>query len=322
MDGGEPSLAAERTDPAVEQLAKAQAQTPVAPRAERRAVPHTGAGSGTQERISLTTLQNDGANRQRNGWSARTQPIEVGTRPQNPGVGPVANLDPGYRNEPRRTRTVDPASPRPGPTVEPTKREVVDRILPSVDPRPAPQPEVRVTPKTVEPKTVIQTGGTPYTVRPGDSLERIARHELGDGTRWKEIQALNGISDPSKIVVGAVLRMPGGVPYTNQPASQPTTGRKVQPVVPSGAGTYTVQPGEVLSVIAQRELGSAQRMQDIVALNPGLNPDRVRVGQVLRMPKAGERVAASGTKSSPGKTRTAAKAPAKKKADDSRYVVQ
>ena len=45
-----------------------------------------------------------------------------------------------------------------------------------------------------------------------------------------------------------------------------------------------IQKGDVLSRIAQRELGSASRWKEIVALNPGLDPNRLMVGKKLRMP--------------------------------------
>jgi len=49
-----------------------------------------------------------------------------------------------------------------------------------------------------------------YTVRPGDYLYKIARMELGDSSRWREIQQLNGISDAEldKLQIGRVLRLP------------------------------------------------------------------------------------------------------------------
>lgn len=50
---------------------------------------------------------------------------------------------------------------------------------------------------------------------------------------------------------------------------------------------YTVKGGDALSLISQRELGTIRRQRDILALNPGLDPDRLTVGQKLRMPPKG-----------------------------------
>jgi nucleoid-associated protein YgaU len=56
------------------------------------------------------------------------------------------------------------------------------------------------------------TSGTQhtYTVKPGDSLSKIAKHELGDANAYMEIFNLNRdqLSDPDKIQPGQVLKLP------------------------------------------------------------------------------------------------------------------
>lgn len=61
------------------------------------------------------------------------------------------------------------------------------------DERPAEQPQART-----------------YTVQGGDCLWNIAKKQLGDGGKWKEIHNLNldKISNPNKINTGQVLTMP------------------------------------------------------------------------------------------------------------------
>lgn len=51
---------------------------------------------------------------------------------------------------------------------------------------------------------------TTYTMVAGDNLWKIAQTKLGDGSRWKEIQQLNGISDAEirRLPVGKVLKLP------------------------------------------------------------------------------------------------------------------
>lgn len=49
---------------------------------------------------------------------------------------------------------------------------------------------------------------TEYTVVSGDSLWAIAKRELNDGSRYKEIAELNGIKDPNSISPGQVLNLP------------------------------------------------------------------------------------------------------------------
>jgi hypothetical protein len=49
-----------------------------------------------------------------------------------------------------------------------------------------------------------------YTLAPGDNLWKVAQKVLGDGSRWREIQSLNGIAeaDLRRLPVGMVLRLP------------------------------------------------------------------------------------------------------------------
>lgn len=47
-----------------------------------------------------------------------------------------------------------------------------------------------------------------YTVKKGDTLQRIAVQQLGSAGRWREIADLNKIRDPKKIKVGQKLKLP------------------------------------------------------------------------------------------------------------------
>lgn len=64
--------------------------------------------------------------------------------------------------------------------------------------------------KTVEKKQPRETTKEPektYTVKKGNTLWNIAKKELGDGTRYKEIAKLNNISNPNKIYPGQILKL-------------------------------------------------------------------------------------------------------------------
>ena len=58
----------------------------------------------------------------------------------------------------------------------------------------------------------IPAAAADYTVQRGDSLWKIARERLGDGTRWGELYEANRdiIRNPSLIYAGQVLEIPGG----------------------------------------------------------------------------------------------------------------
>lgn len=133
-----------------------------------------------------------------------------------------------------------------------------------------------------------------WVVESGESLERIAGKALGDKKRWPEIAKLNGLEDaPDRIFVGQELRLPGGAAPAQEPvresvresmakADMPTPPKAAPPA--AGGREYVVEKGDMLSVIAQQELGSAKRWKEIAALNPKVDPDRLLVGTRLRLP--------------------------------------
>jgi hypothetical protein len=47
-----------------------------------------------------------------------------------------------------------------------------------------------------------------YIVRKGDTLERIARRELGDAAAWRSLVDYNGLSRPDQIVAGQQIWLP------------------------------------------------------------------------------------------------------------------
>ena len=85
-----------------------------------------------------------------------------------------------------------------------------------------------------------------------------------------------------------VLRLGGPAQVVARPAAQPAPA-PAAPTKPSGLpaipdrDTYVVQPGDTLSDIARRELGSAQLADQLARLNKLANPGAIRAGQVLRL---------------------------------------
>lgn len=82
-----------------------------------------------------------------------------------------------------------------------------------------------------------------YTVKSGDSLWKIAQEQLGNGARYTEIKALNGLTT-DVIRAGQVLKMPTGATAQKAPAKKPVAkqikaGDNVK--VKSGAKTYDGQ---------------------------------------------------------------------------------
>ncbi|MET9884534.1 LysM peptidoglycan-binding domain-containing protein [Streptomyces sp. NPDC006430] len=69
----------------------------------------------------------------------------------------------------------------------------------------------KAVPAAPEPKPMPTAKKRTYTVRAGDSLSAIARRELGNEARWRELYAMNkGVvgSNPDLIRPGQVLTLP------------------------------------------------------------------------------------------------------------------
>jgi LysM repeat protein len=101
-----------------------------------------------------------------------------------------------------------------------------------------------------------------YSVRKGDLLFDLAQRF---DTSIETIVALNPQINPASLVIGDVLRIPVASP--------------------AGAGeiTYAVRSGDTLYDLAARFQTSVEA---IAALNPQITPERLMVGQALRIPIA------------------------------------
>ncbi len=106
-----------------------------------------------------------------------------------------------------------------------------------------------------------------YTVRPGDSLSRIARRL---GTSEAELAAANGIANPDRLVAGTVLR--------------------IRRHSSSAAASYAVRKGDTLYAIA-RSFGVG--VEALVAANDLSDHHRIFPGQRLSVPSSTELVGAA-----------------------------
>ena len=69
------------------------------------------------------------------------------------------------------------------------------------------------------------------------------------------------------------------------PPAGPPAVREVDVRAEAPRDRHVVAPGETLTAIARQNLGDAGRWREIVALNPGLSPDRMSVGASLILPR-------------------------------------
>jgi LysM repeat protein len=64
---------------------------------------------------------------------------------------------------------------------------------------------------TANPEQALGPQSTPYTVRPGETLGRIAQRALGDACEFYLLARYNNIRVPKQLAGGQVLRIPGRV---------------------------------------------------------------------------------------------------------------
>lgn len=95
-----------------------------------------------------------------------------------------------------------------------------------------------------------------YTVRPGDTLFRIA---LDSGQSWRDVQTWNSLSNPNVLEVGQVLRVvpPVGVapvvvagapaPLTASTSAVTSPGLVARPLAPAGTATVITSPAPVVA---------------------------------------------------------------------------
>jgi membrane-bound lytic murein transglycosylase D len=121
-------------------------------------------------------------------------------------------------------------------------------------------------------QTQTQTSSTPsntttyqyHKVKSGETLGTIATRY---GTTVREMQRINGLSS-TKIYVGQRLKVKKGAVTT--PHQTTTTTKKY----------YTVRSGDTFGKIAQRHRKSISQLR---RLNPGINIDRLSIGQKIRV---------------------------------------
>jgi LysM repeat protein len=126
--------------------------------------------------------------------------------------------------------------------------------------------------------SAAQTGGTSYTVQPGDTLGSIAQRY---GVTTAALMQENGLSDVNTVWSGQLLTIPAAA--GSAPDAQPTA---TPGDTSTGAGvtsTYTIQSGDQLSDIAR---ANGVSLAALMAANGITNADLIRVGQTLIIPAA------------------------------------
>jgi nucleoid-associated protein YgaU len=138
------------------------------------------------------------------------------------------------------------------------------------------------TPPAKSTTSVAAPAGADYTVKSGDTLEAIARAQLGDGQKWRSIVEMNPGLDPKALKVGQKLKMPAGGTATAKESSAPTSG-----AANSATNTYTVQKGDTLVAIARKFYGGDSDWKRILDANSSVlkgDAAALRPGMKLTIP--------------------------------------
>lgn len=146
-----------------------------------------------------------------------------------------------------------------------TTVEAIMHANPGVNPNNLQIGQVVCIPTTMPPHA-CPPGTFPYTVRSGDTFWLLAQRF---NTTVEAIMRANPGVDPNRLQIGQVICIPGG--------GQPS-------MCPPGTFSYTVRAGDTFFLLAQR---FNTTVEAIMRANPGVDPNRLQIGQVICIPSGG-----------------------------------
>jgi LysM repeat protein len=118
-------------------------------------------------------------------------------------------------------------------------------------------------------------GGSHVVVR-GDTLYSIARR---CHSTVVAIAGASRLADPRRIEIGQLLVIPGAAQ-----APEPEPGKPEPPAAAAPASlVYNFQPGDTLYSLAR---WARVGVPALLAANPGINPHKVEIGDIVRLPAA------------------------------------
>ena len=132
------------------------------------------------------------------------------------------------------------------PGVNPNNLQIGQQICIPVAPAPGPCP-----------------GGFTYTIRAGDTFFSIARRF---GISVSALMAANPNVDPDRLQIGQEICVPAPMPV---------------PGFCPGGFTYTIRAGDTFFSLANRFNTTVQAIIDV---NPGVDPNRLQIGQQICIP--------------------------------------
>lgn len=137
--------------------------------------------------------------------------------------------------------------------------------------------------KPVTKKVVKKLSIKTYVVAEGDDLWHLAEKFYGSGFNAYDISIANKLDPSSVIEPGQKLIIPVVTPRA------PTVGDILEGASTSKVtyteGKYIVQPGDSLSLIAQKVYGDLYAWPRLLQVNSLISPDQIEVGMILTIPR-------------------------------------
>ena len=132
----------------------------------------------------------------------------------------------------------------------------------------------------IQPTKKIRT----YTVQAGDTLFLIAERIYGSGLNMQDIMKTNKMNNPDQIEVGQKLIIPDVEPRYPTSGSITNTSAQTSQVT-ERSEKYVVKEGDDLAKIALQTYGDSYSWTKIAEANNLTNPDDIRVGMILIIPR-------------------------------------
>jgi nucleoid-associated protein YgaU len=151
------------------------------------------------------------------------------------------------------TRPVTPVTP-----VTPTGSGVAGSSTTGTSSGGAVVPPVKVVAAPAAPAA----GTTQYTIKSGDTLEGIARAQMGDGQKWQLIAAANPGLDPKALKIGQKITIPASTATASKDKAPAPAGSST-----AAPNTYTVQKGDTLIELSRKFYGNDAEWKRILEAN-------------------------------------------------------
>jgi len=152
--------------------------------------------------------------------------------------------------------------------------------------------------------STLQSSGSEstYVVKKGDTFETISKSVYGSTSKWKEISKANPTVDPTRMKIGAKLRIPAaGASISSEnsvatatPKSTSSTtlstgsnsgnGSKSTVAGATSSGTHVIAKGDTFSSLARTYYGDSKFWKAIAKANPKISEKSLSVGTKVAIP--------------------------------------